>query len=362
MGKARTVRRRSEPRLAGVGFILVTVLILLGALNSQNNLLYWAFGAAVGALMVSGVVSGMGMSNFRIEALPIAPGDAGGSVRLRYVVRNIGRLVPAFAVTIEEMIPPDDPGPDVRPWGDTMARPVAFVPCVRPGERSVIEVDASASDRGLYRFEGLVVSSSFPFGLFRKVVRVRAPRDAIVRPRRIAPPARLLGAASARMGTSLTRASRIGQHGEFHALRAYAPGDSQRAIAWRASARADELLVRQAAQTSPRRVWIVLAPIEDESLSERAVSLAAGLAEEAYHLGYVVGLSTPDETVRPSPGRAGLARVFDALAIADPMRARPHRAPVRRGPTDEIVFVHAGSRVPSGWAGLEVSEPRGEAA
>src|ERR1041385_4840021 len=42
----------------GLVYILVTLFIAMGAINSQNNLLFAALGLAIGGLLISGIISG----------------------------------------------------------------------------------------------------------------------------------------------------------------------------------------------------------------------------------------------------------------------------------------------------------------
>lgn len=83
--------------------------------------------------------------------------------------------------------------------------------------------------------------------------------------------------------------------GEFHSLRDYVPGDEPRSIHWRASARSDDLKVRQHEAQGVRRCIVVLdrdadsypAPIDDDAADvfERAITVAASIALSAERAG-----------------------------------------------------------------------------
>jgi uncharacterized protein (DUF58 family) len=83
--------------------------------------------------------------------------------------------------------------------------------------------------------------------------------------------------------------------GEFHSLRDYVPGDEPRSIHWRASARSEELKVRQHEAQGVRRCIVVLDrsaasypdPVDDASrdVFERAISIAGSLALSADRAG-----------------------------------------------------------------------------
>ena len=83
--------------------------------------------------------------------------------------------------------------------------------------------------------------------------------------------------------------------GEFHSLRDYVPGDEPRSIHWRASARSEELKVRQHEAQGVRRCIVVLDcdadsypdPIDDEAADvfERAITIAGSIALSAERTG-----------------------------------------------------------------------------
>lgn len=92
----------------------------------------------------------------------------------------------------------------------------------------------------------------------------------------------------------LALSQRVGP-GEFHSLRDYVVGDEPRSIHWRASARSEELKVRQHEAQGVRRCIIVLdrdgdaypAPVTDADADvfERAITIAGSLAISADRVG-----------------------------------------------------------------------------
>ncbi|XOV76788.1 MAG: hypothetical protein ACFHWZ_08095 [Phycisphaerales bacterium] len=69
----KVVARRYHMHSGGVFYIVVTVLLGIGSINSQNNLLFIVFGVALGAMLVSGVVSGAMMMGLEVDRRPVAP-------------------------------------------------------------------------------------------------------------------------------------------------------------------------------------------------------------------------------------------------------------------------------------------------
>lgn len=99
----------------------------------------------------------------------------------------------------------------------------------------------------------------------------------------------------------LTLAQRLGT-GEFHSLRDYVEGDEPRTIHWRASARSEELKVRQHTVEGLRRVVVVLdqhdrpdvPPGEYDEPFERAVEVAASVVHSAAEAGLTTRFVTSD--------------------------------------------------------------------
>lgn len=342
--------------------MLVTVLIAVGAFNSQNNLLFWAFGFALATLVVSGVLSGTMLMGLEVERRALGDTRAGHPLVLSYTVRNQNSLVPAFAMRIEEIEPTRvwwrRAARAATPWTEHCDRPRVFVAHVGPGEAVSARVPVLARRRGLVRFEGVRVISSFPFGLIRKTMELPLAEEVVVTPRRAEPPARARDRLG-RAGDAAIASRRQGPGDEFFSLREYVEGDSPRAIAWRASARRMEtgasgtgLLVRQNASPAPARLWVVLrldpaATAADDN--ERAIALATGLVEDAAEEGLSVGLAVPRAGVllRPLAGRAAVlacARELGVLHLPD-LRASADdgRFPAAAAaPGALVVVVHAG--------------------
>src|SRR5262249_3825520 len=149
--------------------------------------------------------------------------------------------------------------------------------------------------------EGLLVSTSFPFGIIKKSLLFIDGAEVIIRPVPIHPPPGLVSSVLRSGDRGLTPARRAGSGDEFFSLRDHQPRDGLPAIAWRASARRGELLVRQTAAPAPMKLTVILSLPTDigarggptEADAERAISLAAGAVDEAMRRGLAVGLAIP---------------------------------------------------------------------
>jgi uncharacterized protein (DUF58 family) len=331
----------------GIAYILTTMLLALGAINAQNNLLFWAFGLGVGGLLVSGVVSGIMLLAVRIDRALVPPVAVGGEVRIRYRIHNRSHLIPLFGLVVDELTGEEHGLGKRKPssWPmylesrESVPRAVA----VHVPPRGMVEVEAvaRATRRGEASFDALRVWTTFPFGLARKSVLFGLPQNVVqrlvVRPLP-APVGRdeLDRMAGEPQRGSVARAV-AGAPDEFHTLREFSEGDSQRHVSWRASARTDTLLVRQFSAVASSRVWVELdlaGQTRDEA--EGAIRRAAGLLLAASGKGAAVGLLVPRSglVAHPRTGRAHLESLMDDLGkidlLAPPVSAEnPPRVPAR---------------------------------
>jgi uncharacterized protein (DUF58 family) len=311
------VRRTYRFRLTGLVYLTVTGFLAVAAISSQNNLLFWCLGLAVGGIAVSGLVSGTGLVGIRAEREAIPDASAGGPMVIRYRVRNTNWFAPAFGLTIYERDTSRRKSP--TPWSRSLTRPVAFISCVRPGQTVVAEAAPLATARGRPEFTEFYIASTFPFGLANKTLRFAQRRTALVYPKPT--PVRPAVLDSLRVGGEREGAVRTGAggQGDFYGIREYSPGDPLRSIDWRASARIGELVVKQHASPAPRRLWVRLELPEGSTHDERegAISLAAGALQIGSERGFAVGLLCPEQGIlcRPAVGQPGLRNALGRLAI-----------------------------------------------
>lgn len=370
---ARVLKRKYHFHYPGLVFLLITILLVIGAINGQNNLLFWAFGLAVGAMLVSGFISGAILMGLELRASVEGPARAGKPLVLKYEVRNRNRFMPAFGLLIEEWTDPaskpvdgergaDDPAEPS--WAAFMRRPVAFAAYIPARSTVVAQVEVRPWRRGHATFATVRVSSTFPFGLTLKSVVFSQVRGVLVQP--WAPPIRAAGIKSfLAVGAAMEGQSRFrGHHGEYFGLRDYRAGDDIRRVAWKRSARSDTLVVRENASGQPRRLWLVVAPSGDSAggdsvTTERVISLAAGLVDALSDAGTPCGLLDAGGRVlcRVAGGAPHADRVRDCLAVlGDAAWREPDRAAMIGGAAlarDGIVVVGAGEVV----AALREADP-----
>lgn len=286
-------RRRYMFHLPGLVYVVTTVVLVLGAINGQNNLLFIIFGLAVGGLIVSGLVSGANLMGIRVDRLESEPCIAGKRAFVRYRVSNRNWMSPAFGLQIEELPELQKSKGIVGPVRGFVAHVPAKGLRGKP-ESNYWQVQAEASGRalrrGVLKLSRFRVVSSFPFGLTKKSVQFECPMELVVYPTPLNVVRSPLSGARGRQGAWGDRKpQREGE--EFFSLREYSSGDSPRSIAWKASARSGNLLVREMINPVSPRVMIEIEVAQgNDQMAERCIQAAAGLCIDALDRGFDVCL------------------------------------------------------------------------
>lgn len=294
-------------------YLITTVVLVFGAINGQNNLLFWLFGLAVGGLIVSGVLSGAALMGLQVKRIAPLRAQVGEEFVVHYEITYRGLLIPACALIVEE-VNESSRGAQVD-FVDRAVPGVAFVPRIEPRGSVRGFAHSTALRRGLLRFGAVRVSTTFPFGLTRKSVIFVGESSIVVRPRFIGVEFPSRGGGHDRDG--FVGGSDAGREGEFFGLREFARGDHPRDVAWRPSARAGVPLVRECTPPRVRRELIVLDSPSDPLVFDAIVSGAATLAYEAYRRGARFGIATRRgaAVLAEGAGARHLAEALDRLAV-----------------------------------------------
>jgi uncharacterized protein (DUF58 family) len=309
----------------GFSFTLGSVLVGLAAMNTGNNLLYLLLGAMVGFICVSSWVSEQTIRDVRVERGAFHSVTVGQDLRLTYQVANQKRFLPSLAVEILEQGLPN------RAF-------VAHMPA--RSSRAARSVNGFVR-RGVYPLGTVTLSTSFPFGLFRKERDVEIPGEVVVYPRtdrRVHQPTSGAGR-EARAGAHARRA--IGARGEYRSLHGYRPGDDPKDVHWRSSARSREPVVRDYERDAAETRWVVLdTRSEPGEPSEVAIEVAAALLAGALAERRPFALVAGEALLEPGEGTAHLESALDMLARADFAPGGP--APVPPVPASACALVAVG--------------------
>jgi len=336
----------------GLAFTAGTLMVGFAAMNTGNNLLYLLLGSMMGFIIVSSWLSEQAIRDLWIERHPPHPVTVGHELRLSYRVANRKRFLPSLAVEIVEA------GLPGRAF-------VAHVPA-----KGSVEARSTNSfvRRGIYPLGTVTLSTSFPFGMFRKERDIEIPGEVVVWPRtdrRVREPSAGSGRL-ARSGVSVRGAR--GTRGEYRSLRGYRSGDDPKDIHWKSSARLREPVIREYDRDGAETRWICLDTRGDANeAAEVAIEMAASLAARATAEHRPFALLAGEALLEPGDGLGQLERALGILARVDfdPTEPEP-RPPVdvascllvsvsrQDGSFGDVIAVGAGAKL----EGLPPRDPR----
>ena len=282
---------------AGRTFLVVTLGIGVGALNTGNNLLYLVLGLLLGFIVASGVLSEMCLRGLEVRRIGAEAAFAGEPYAFRWAVKKARGA--AFALALSE------DNPDVRGEGA-----LAHLP---GRAEMIVRGDLVSERRGPHHLEGIRITTQFPFGLFAKTRFFPAPGMLLVYPRRIdgrAPPEH---ARDAPDGTAAGR-DRPGGTGDVISLAPLRTGEDARRIHWIKSASLGQL-VRLEREREERHTYVLKASSATaRDALERHCEQVAAAAHALLSRGHEVGLEADAIRLRPAAGPAQERRILGALA------------------------------------------------
>ncbi|MBF5044040.1 DUF58 domain-containing protein [Aggregicoccus sp. 17bor-14] len=293
----------------GRTYLVLTVGIGLGALNTGNNLLYLVLGLLLSLMVVSGVLSERCLRDLEVRRLGSEAAFAAEPFAFRWALRR--KKGHAFALRISEAAVEAMAGS-----GDVPAAPLAGagqLPHLRAGAEQVVRADLVAPRRGPLALSGVRVTTTYPLGLFAKTRTFELPGTLLVYPRRGFACAQAPAALQGRVG-DVGNPLRTDGTGDVLGLRELGEGEDVRRVHWLKSAAAGRLLAVQREREDLRVFLLELEPgLEGEPL-ERACEQVAAQAHQLLGEGHEVGLRAGALSLRPAAGPGQERRLLRALA------------------------------------------------
>lgn len=272
----------------GIGFTILLLIMLVGALNYANNaalLLTCLLGAVssnsmlmtfrgLDGLRLIGIRAGQAIAGQPLElSLSFAAARPRGAIRL-----DVGKTATTFAIDATH--------------------------------NAEVTVALATTRRGWQAVPRMRVWSSWPIGLFCAWSWLLPAQSVLVWPQPEA------SGPSPRLPADEVGRSRLLHGDDVASLRDYRRGDSQRHIAWKASARHEHLLAKNFERPETRLAWALdwrqLAALEPEA---RIARLARWLGEASAQ-GRHYSLWLPGESIETDSGVAHYVRCMNALAVS----------------------------------------------
>lgn len=265
-------RRRQRLTRLGFHFVFVAAFAMLGGALRGFNLLLVLAGLMVGALLMQWRFSRRSIESMQVQRRLPTEAFAARPFRLRYLLHNGSRLMPAWMIRVEDRIQAVDQ--------DIAASAACGAGVVGARRSFALSCDCLIMRRGRYRFGPIQLMTTFPFSLFSSRKSIDVAGELYVFPKLLTLHGRWRNRLLSRSGGVSTTVRRSGPvEGDFFGLREWQAGDSPKWIHWRTTARINELAVRQFEQQRRFDTCILVDAYsgsgEDVEALELAVSLAA---------------------------------------------------------------------------------------
>ncbi len=313
----------------GAVYLFVVLVIAVAALNTGNNLLFLILACLLAGILVSGIASLIVLSGLELELDLPEHLFARQPSAMWLTVRNLKWAFPSLSITVDNQ-PSKKPGGWARGGQAGTSRQRAcripmdpiYIPYLKRRTSARAEIEVTFPHRGRYTEDGFRISTRFPFGLLRKARPAPLNREVLVLPS-LQPTEEfyeILPLVSGEL-ESLEK----GRGHDLYAIRDYRQTDTARHVDWKATAKTQQLKVREFTREDERRVALVfdarVPGSDDQTLAsfERAVTFCACLAWHFHEIdAQMQFLSESLETPMAAAGEI-IYPALENLAVVEPI-------------------------------------------
>lgn len=283
------------PTRFGVGFALLSFIMLLGSMNYSNSMGF-ALTFLLGAL---GLVC-MHHTHANLAGLRVRPGHAtavfaGEPARFEVMLEQTGQR-PRFSI--------------VASWPRSVAEPAGEADVPLTGAVSVTLAQPTLR-RGWHDAPVFSLASDFPLGLFRAWTLIELDQRVLVYPRPAAAGERPPLAAPNHEGEH--HGSRTGQD-RFAGLRSYQRGDALNTLHWKSLPKSRTPMVKQFEDPEAPECWLDLTQTSGVDLEARLALLTRWVID-LDHAGARYGLRLPGAAIPLGQGGDHRHQCLKALAL-----------------------------------------------
>jgi uncharacterized protein (DUF58 family) len=274
----------------GAYYLVLAVLLWIGATNYQNNLVYGLCFLLLAILFLVihytfANVSGLTLSF--ISANPIFSGDVAQFKFLLQSRREKHQLFIGWEGESESLIE---------------------VPAHQP---TFFWLSAHTKRRGVYRPGRFLLKSVFPVGIVQCWTWLDLCAEVVVYPNPIEADYTFLS-----RGNIENQGVMMAGADDYFALKPYVQGDALSRVAWKQHAAGRGLFVREYVDYRGADIWLDYSVMSDAD-PELRLSKLCYCALQLHEQSRVFGLRLPDKALEPNVGQAHLESVLDALARCD---------------------------------------------
>ncbi|MFA7553276.1 MAG: DUF58 domain-containing protein [Spongiibacteraceae bacterium] len=282
------------PSQPGCWFFVVLLVMLIAAINYQNNMTFALVFLLLSVFIVTILHTFANLSGLTLSALRTFPVFAGENAEFELLVARSGNK-DYFDINIG--------------WPASDHYAVTLTDC----SSQVFSLFLPATQRGYFKPNRLLVETRYPLGLLRAWTWLALDIEVLVFPKPL--PCVLAGEAFIDQGEE-GGVINVTSSDDFYALTPYRAGDPLKHIDWKSYAKGQELQVKQFASFQEQRIWLEL-QLFTGSLEQRLSKLCYWVLElEKNNVEY--GLRLGDEKITPAKGQQHQLRVLTALAVYQP--------------------------------------------
>ncbi len=278
LGKDRWARTR--PTKEGIIFLALTLFVGFAALNTGNNLLYLVFGMMLSFIAASGIMSTINLSGVEVKAITPEDAFALTSIPFKLSVKNSKSLIPSYSLTID------------------IEGKSAFIPYLPPKSTKNVTINSFFKKRGWNKIPKAILFTRFPFGFFKKWIRIDQSDEEILVYPKVEKPHLELDEFQEKFGELQSEATGFGS--DLRSIRTYNEGDNPKFIHWKTTAKTGTLMYRELQDDKSKRYIIEFNPTKDENHLELEITHAASVLLELLKHDYEVEFVAPDRTFTPS--------------------------------------------------------------
>lgn len=307
----------------GVFFLGIVAVIVVAALNTGNNLLFIVLSCLLASILASGVLSKIVLDGLELDIVLPEHIFAERPVAARLRLVNAKRVFGSLSITISaQRLSRMQVAQSVASVEPAILGDGIYIPHIPHHSAVSQRVEVVFPRRGRYVQEGFRISTKFPFGFLRKAHAISNRREMLVLPD--VQPHREFYENLLLIGNEME--SHLRGHGhDLYAIRDYQESDTVRHVDWKATAKAQQLKIREFAREDERRLSIVFDPWLPDSRQEmlvrfeKAVTLCACLAWRFYETGALIGFVTDGFEVSLAPVAEVIYPILEKLALIEPV-------------------------------------------
>ena len=265
----------TRPTKEGLTFLALSIFVGVAALNTGNNLLYLIFGMMLSFIAISGFMSMINLSSIDVQYVTPQNIFALTPIPFKFLITNKKTFLPSYSITVE------------------IEREKSFIPYIPAKAVKKANIGCFFKHRGWNEIPDIYISTSFPFGFFRKRVFIKAFKENVL----VYPKVEKveIGDFMFSQWSDERVCVKSGLGNDIRSIRTYQYGDNPKLIHWKSSAKVGELMIRELHDDESTSAVIEFNPVDDESKLEIQISKAASLLLELVKNEYEVEFIAPNK-------------------------------------------------------------------